>query len=273
MKGVLLFAFDNEQVNYYKMAQICAARIKKFWDLPVCLVTDHYNPGPKRMPTGIAFWKQVERPELLNTKSYHDYGTALSYWNGNRCHAFELTPFHQTIIIDTDLLVSTSNIPDAWNGHGVKLTRQAHSVDGTPFTADTRWLSQKSLIDMYWGTVVCFDKSPIAEEFFTYWRQAVQMYAVYGSVYGFESAPMRNDFAVTIALQKLKGSTENGYFDLPYSIPTLMPGSTLESLDPLIAFTRSEHPDEYDIVSIHSDVHVMNKKSILECTLDPAKDK
>lgn len=268
MKGVLLFAFDNEQIDYKRMACICAERVKRFWDLPVCLVTDHGSPGSSRLPKGITFWKQVERTERLNTKSYPEYGTAMSYWNANRCDAFDLTPFQQTIVLDTDFLVSTTNVVDAWNGRGVALSKTAHSVDGTQLPADAKWISQKSRIEMYWATVLCFDKSPVAAEFFSTWKQVVDLYSVYASVYGFEASPLRNDFAVTIALQKLKGSAENGFFDLPYSIPTLMPGSTLESLDPLIAFKRSEHRDEYDIDSYCSDLHVLNKKSILECAVD-----
>ncbi len=267
MKGVLLFAFNNEQVNYVRMAEIAGQRANEFWDLPVCIVTD--MPKPARMPKGFVFWKQVERPELLNTKPYYDYGTAMSYWNSNRHNAFELTPFSKTILLDVDFMVNTTNVIDAWSGRGLALTKRAHSVDGTEFTADTRWLSLKNKIEMYWATVLCFDKSPVCAEFFDHWRQAVRMYSVYSSIFGFESAPMRNDFAVTVALQKLKGSSENGYFDLPYSIPTLMPGSQLHSLDPLIAFVNSpEHEDEFDIMSIVSDLHVMNKKSILECAVD-----
>ena len=39
-KGVLLFAFNNESINYIKQAIFCANRIKKYLDLPVSLVTD-----------------------------------------------------------------------------------------------------------------------------------------------------------------------------------------------------------------------------------------
>jgi len=40
-KGVLLFAFNIEKVNYYEMAVCCAKRINHFLNLPVTIVTDN----------------------------------------------------------------------------------------------------------------------------------------------------------------------------------------------------------------------------------------
>ena len=261
MRGVLLFAFNNEQVNYYKLAKMCAKRIKHFWDLPVCLVTD--EPEPKRKPKEITFWRQVEQPTRVNSKSYYDYGTALSFWNTNRHDAYALSPFQETILIDSDFLPSGRSVLNAWDGAGVKLTRQAHSVEHTELGDDVRFLG-KSRIPMYWATIVCFDRSPVAQEFFRQWQNAVEFYTTYSHIYGFPPTPMRNDFAVTVALEKLKGSTQSVFFDLPYSIPTLLPGSQLHGLDPLIALVPAIYPDEFDILSIVSDLHVMNKKSLLE---------
>lgn len=265
MKGVLLFAFNNEQVNYTRMARICAARVQKYWDLPVCIISD--DPRPVKLPQGVTFWRQVERPDRVNTRGYQEYGQALTFWNTNRHDAYELTPFSETILLDTDFLVQTRNVVDAWSGKGVKVSKSAYSVDGTPLTNDMKYLSVKTQLPMYWATIVCFDKSPISEEFFRQWKTAVDMYSVYSTVFGFESGPMRNDFAVTVALERMKGNTQNVFFDLPYTIPTLLPGSTLLSLDPLIAFVPSKHPEEMDMLPVCSDLHVMNKKSIIECSM------
>ena len=40
MKGVLLFAFNNDIVDYYEMAVATAKRINHFLNLPVTIVTD-----------------------------------------------------------------------------------------------------------------------------------------------------------------------------------------------------------------------------------------
>lgn len=263
MKGVLLFAFNNERVNYFKLAKICAQRIQDHWNLPVCVVSDEDQPK-RGWPKNVVYWRKFDRPTLVNSRSYHDYGLALSFWNTNRCLSYDASPFDQTIIIDTDLMVQTTNIPDAWTGKGLAVSRLAHSVDGTPLNNDVRYLSLKHKLPMYWATVLCFDRSPVSEEFFKLWINAVRFYRAYASIYGFAPGPMRNDFAVSVALEKLKGSTQSGFFDLPYSIPTLQPGSTLLSLDPMIAFVKTQRPEELDMVTVYSDLHVMNKKSLLE---------
>jgi hypothetical protein len=260
VKGVLLFAFNNERVNYFKMAKLCAIQIEQFWGLPVCVVSD--EPQPKRgWPKNVKFWRQIDRPQRINSKAYPDFGAALSFWNTNRHRAFELTPFDQTILIDTDLIISTTSIIDAWHGRGVSLTKDAYSVDGTTLWNDTRFVGSAK-VPMYWATIVCFDKSPIAVEFFQQWERSVQFYASYSALHGFDPGPMRNDFAVTLAVERLKGGTQSDFFDLPYSIPTLAPGSTLLSLDPLIA-TVPYKEEEFITVELFSDVHVMNKKSLL----------
>lgn len=262
MKGVLLFAFNNERVNYYKLARLCAARVEKFWGLPVCVVSD--EPQPKRgWPKNVKFWRHIDRPERINSKAYPDYGAALSFWNANRHNALELTPFQQTILLDTDMVISSTSIPDAWCGQGVALSKTAHAVDGHEMWNDVRHVGRQR-IPMYWATVVCFDRSPVAQEFFKNWTQAVQFYTVYAALFGFEPGPMRNDFAVTVALERMKGGTQNGFFDLPYSIPTLTPGSRLLSLDPLIATVPCSAEEEFMTVNLFSDLHVMNKKSLLE---------
>ena len=44
-KGVLLFAFNNGTVDYYKMAVATAKRANQFLNLPVSVVTDNtVNP-------------------------------------------------------------------------------------------------------------------------------------------------------------------------------------------------------------------------------------
>jgi len=40
-KGILLFAFNNGTVDYYKMAVATAKRANQFLNLPVSVVTDN----------------------------------------------------------------------------------------------------------------------------------------------------------------------------------------------------------------------------------------
>jgi len=266
MKGVLLFAFNNERVDYVRLSLICGARANRLWDLPICVVSD--VPKPARLPHGFVFWRQVDQPSKVNSKSYYDYGTALSFWNTNRHQALELTPFSETILMDTDLMINTTSIVDAWDGHGVKLSRTAYSADGVEFGTDIKFLSQKTRLPMYWATIVCFDHSPVAKEFFGWWLHVAEHYATYSHLFGFPSGPFRNDFAASVALEIMKGTSQSDFFDLPYAIPTLQPGSKLTSLDPLTVSVIDQNDDtdtNSSSFTLCTDAHVMNKKSILDC--------
>ena len=39
-KGVCFFAYNNEQIDYVKIAVLAAKYVKKFLDVPVCIITD-----------------------------------------------------------------------------------------------------------------------------------------------------------------------------------------------------------------------------------------
>jgi hypothetical protein len=40
MKGVLLFAFNNDEIDYVKMASITARKVNDYLNLPCTLITD-----------------------------------------------------------------------------------------------------------------------------------------------------------------------------------------------------------------------------------------
>jgi hypothetical protein len=39
-RGVLIYAFNNDSIDYYQQAVWCADRVVKYLDLPVTIVTD-----------------------------------------------------------------------------------------------------------------------------------------------------------------------------------------------------------------------------------------
>lgn len=258
--GVLLFAFDNAAVDYISLAMECAKRVIKHWGLPVSLVSD-VNSKPMMFDKLI----NVPKDQLKeNPKVYLDYEANLQFWNSNRCQALALTPYRRTILLDVDMLIQTNDIPRLWDGTGLKLTNSAFSVfSWQELSTDMKFLSRQSGLPMSWATVICFDKEdPLTTEFFKNWATSLARYKTYSHLYKFAERPVRNDFAVTLALEKMRTSYSDHRFELPYQIPSLMPLSRLTSIedDCLIV----EHP-EGARTAVYSDLHVMNKKSILEC--------
>ena len=98
-RGVLLFAF-NSSIDYVKIAKQCARLVKSNLNLPVTLITD--DPTTDWCDNVILVTNDVE-----NYKSALD----LSSWkNFDRYRAYELSPYDETLVIDTDYLVLDNSL-------------------------------------------------------------------------------------------------------------------------------------------------------------------
>lgn len=256
--GALLFAHDNERIDYVRLATECARRVREHLRIPVSIVTSRSLSTREASPFHCVISSDTS-PSYSNQKMFYDFKENLEFWNHDRCNALAFTPYRRTYMIDVDLLLQTNSLRHAWSGDGVALPTRAYSVQGEDLSQDMRILSHSSGVPMRWATVVCFDKeSDVARQFFKNWQQARRFYSAYSSIYGFSERPLRNDFCVTIAAERMSGGGQS--MELNYEIPTLMPAIEVSSLEPI----RVTDPNGF-VSRIVSDVHVMNKKSILSC--------
>ena len=101
-KGALLFAFNSHKYNYYEMAVATAKRINYFLDLPVTVVTDETSIPDNRDYT---FDKTITvTPDKSNRR---DWGIWI---NKGRYQAFELSPYAETLLLDTDYMVNSTKL-------------------------------------------------------------------------------------------------------------------------------------------------------------------
>lgn len=253
-RGVLLFAFNNERMDYVRLAAYAANRVKRYWRLPVTLVTDekeHAFDVNAHFDTII----QHSRTRFQTQRLYPDYQELLTFFNKDRVMADVLTPYDETIVIDTDYLVSTDTIPRLWDTQPLLIARHAHSLSDIPIPAYLEKL-HAATIPMYWASVICFNKhSSVSKRFFQHWRDAIRYYGYYANLFKYEPGLFRNDFVVTIAQHLLSGGVGTTEYDLPYSLPTAMPDLVVDSVEPLVLDKAGR---------VFSDVHVMHKKSLLE---------
>lgn len=257
-RGVLLFAFNNERMDYVRLAAYCASRVKRYWRLPVTLITDETQVAVN-IDAHFDDIIQRSRTPKQTKRLYPDYQELLTFFNKDRVMADVLTPYDETIVIDTDYLVSTDTVPRLWDGQPLMIARHAHSLSNEPIPEYLEKLHAVTL-PMYWASIICFDKhSPVSKKFFSNWREAIQFYGYYSKLFKYEPDLFRNDFAVTIAHHRLTGGVGTTEYDLPFSLPTAMPDLTIESVEPLV-FKEAGR--------VFSDVHVMHKKSLLERVCD-----
>ena len=62
--GVLLFAHNNQKMDYVKLAIYCARKIKKYLNLPVALVTDSKGYLQKRYQQHACLFESVSYTHL-----------------------------------------------------------------------------------------------------------------------------------------------------------------------------------------------------------------
>ena len=98
--GVLLYAFGNHLVDYYKLANYATTLVHRYLDLPVCVVTDKTD-----FPFVAEYVVEQSKETEVGNRFYHDYGKAAPWHNVGRETGIDRSPFRYTLAIDVDFLV------------------------------------------------------------------------------------------------------------------------------------------------------------------------
>lgn len=118
-KGFLIFAHNNEEIDYLKLAAVNARLIKQNCSVPdVTVVTNHHSYDYTCSIMGedfvtnsfsnIVFVEKDKNFKRSNVRTYKDTShtaKSLPFYNLDRCDAYELSPYDETILIDADYLI------------------------------------------------------------------------------------------------------------------------------------------------------------------------
>jgi hypothetical protein len=279
-KGFLMFAYNNDSIDYVTMALCNALLIKKNLTInKVALVT---NSGT------LSYLQQVTDPALIDTA--FDYiilndiietGVAVRkyrdtrytdftdrYYNINRINAYELSPFDQTMMIDTDFLMLDSSMDLVWDCDedfmcNRKTVTLEHSVNSFGF--DNRF--NEMSIPLYWATAIYFKKTERSKIIFEMINFIKENYEYYGDLYNFQPCGyFRNDFALSIAMHIVNNGMEYGAIkSLPvdYLLVSLDTDEMHEFTNGQCLVTSEGEPGQFKLHRISTNLHMMNKRAIL----------
>tara|TARA_Y100000589_G_scaffold232888_1_gene220411 strand:- start:280 stop:1119 length:840 start_codon:yes stop_codon:yes gene_type:complete len=266
-EGVLLFAYNNEQLDYVKQAIFCAKRIKEFTNLNVTLVTDTPNQI-KKYPFHKKYIDHVlpasKSTETQQKKFYDGSDYIDATWkNFSRVSCYKFTPYEKTIVMDTDFIVSSDAILKCFNTqHDFMINRYAFDLNTTRDNSEELLVSNTS-IPMYWATIFYFRKTNKTRILFDLVQYIRDNWSYYKLLYNFVSKTYRNDFAFSIALHILSNHQTELW---PKIIPTLYMITDRDNLvdikhDKMTLLLKN---GEKEIVAslTGSDLHVMNKFSL-----------
>lgn len=196
-KGVILFAFNSPGFNYYNMAVATAKRINHFLNLPVSIITDSTS-----IPENVDY---VFDNTILITADTSNKRDKKAWINKGRYRAFELTPYDETLLIDTDYLVNSTKLLKTF-----ELPTDFCCHENTHFlmspTMPAEMLNQYGFKTL-WATVIRFNKTKRSEQIFNSMGMIQSNYEHYSNLHGFIPSPYRNDYALTLATRIANGNT------------------------------------------------------------------
>lgn len=295
-KGIMMFAHNNEQIDYFRLAIVNSFLIQKHLGLTaeqITIVTDpnSYNYGVKQLGKREVnkacknIIQVAKDPEFKhsNIRVYKDTGFKmrdLPFYNINRADAYDLSPYDETILIDADYLIFSNALNQCW-GHKNDLMMNWKYQD---IMFGRKWRLERVApmgITMYWATVVYFRKTPYAESLFDLVKHVREEREFFGDLYRFPNKLFRNDFAFSVAAHMLGGFKDKQIEQLPVTLYKTFDHDDIERVNTdgslILYLEKPDAPGDFVLCKWDKvDLHVMNKwaiNRISEGLLEYAKGK
>ena len=262
-RGVLIFAFNNDKIDYLKQANWVADRVNRYMNTPVTIVTDEKSINGRSFEHNLVLTDAISGG--LRNFNHKTNDKVDQWYNVNRFQAYELSPYDETIVIDSDYVVSSDQLLNLFeNPHDVLCHRDVYDVTGL---GKFRWYKHFGRYEMphYWATVLFFRKGDFAKMFFDVMSMVKENYRHYGFIHKFSTGMYRNDFAVSIALSIVYGHNLNSIPTIPWNLPSLYDDVDVEELEHDKFMLRYASRDSKGNAKLHrsllqgSDFHCINK--------------
>lgn len=272
-KGALIFARNNAQIDYIKQARFSAQRIRKHLDIPTSIVTDsvEYLQNTYKDYNEV-FDQVIEVPyktEFTNKKYFDGSGVFkhLQFKNDLRTKAYELTPYDETLLLDSDYVIANDLFKNCFaQEHDFLIYKDAKDLTNFRNTEEFQKISDTS-VDFYWATVIYFKKSEQNKIFFDLTQHIQENWDHYNSIFQVNKGIFRNDHVFSIAIHIMNGYQKG---DFAHKLPGIKYYTAdrdilwdFEDDNFFFLLEKQNHLGEYTPLRIKgSSVHVMNKFSL-----------
>jgi hypothetical protein len=252
--GVLIFAYNNEHIDYLAMANWSAKNIRRHLDLPVAVVTDQTVPHHYKFEQVI--------PAATDSKSrrvFQDTPGPVTWYNSNRTDAYALSPWSQTLVLDADYVVASNQLATLLSIDKDFIAHQtAYDVTGHPAFNENNYFGRNRM-PMSWATVMMFRRSEQAEMIFECMAMIKNNWHHYTALYGVNRPTYRNDYALSIALNIVSGHTQV-YPTIPWSLTSVSHEHTLTQIEEdkyRVEYLTQDGRRRY--ITLAQDFHAMGK--------------
>ncbi len=215
-KGVLLFAKNNKDFNYIKQAKVSATLAKHFLNVPVALVTpvDELDENVDLFDHVID-WK--EQAEEINKRPMYKDGkfTIVNWHNLDRLTAYDVSPFEETILIDSDYLIQNSVLNSVWGSKKPMLMNTHTRIPAKHQQHIYELVIEDGFSKVHWFTVCYFRKCKETEHWFNVARYVKENYEFYKKTFRVPYGYYRNDITAAIASHIVGGFRDDCIGPLP----------------------------------------------------------
>jgi hypothetical protein len=259
MKGALIFAYNNETVDYLSMARWSAKNIYRHLGIPTAIVTNETFAANN--------YEQcitVESPTTTQKRYFRDHKAAGIWYNTNRVSAYDLSPWEHTLLLDSDYVVASDQLSVLFDVDQDFLAhRWACDITGNlAFTGNESFGTHR--MPMMWATVVVFRRSKTAQLIFDSMEMIRNNWEHYLQLYQIDEHMYRNDYALSIAMNIVNGHTLSDPIIL-WPLATVTPETKLTQLDQDTYKIQYENSDKkLRWMILCQDFHAMCKRDLGE---------
>jgi len=276
-RGVLIFAHNNRDIDYVSLALIAGKLAAKNLKVPVSLAVDsdtlgHIISSEIKKQVFDTFDRIIKTEIDIHSKNQRllydgESKKTISFINDSRSTAYEITPYDRTLLIDSDLFLFSNQLGQYWEvDSDVMISESFFNVRiEEQHILDTR-ISETGP-RLRWATAVMFTKNQRSKVFFDLVTHVRDRYRFYSELYKFNPRIYRNDIAFSVAKHILDDFSEDTENHLPPILSVIDRDQLIEvkKNGRLIFLIGDErNPSTNKLASIiNTDVHIMNKSSIL----------
>jgi hypothetical protein len=274
--GVVLFAHNSRQLDYGLMSVISGGLAKKHLNVPVTLITDKatldWMQDSNSYEAAVAVFDKiisVNSPSNENTRILNDgnFSQVVPFSNSNRYSVWELTPYENTLMIDSDYLIFSNSLNNYWNtDYDILISKSINDIRGDRTGVLEKYVSETG-VHLYWATTVMFKKNNRSKLFFDLVNYIKDHYEYYSELFRFDPRQYRNDISFSIAKHILDGFEDKSVESLPPVLTILDKDVLAEVSDDgklKILVNDITDSNKFSVASIkNTDIHIMNKQSIV----------
>jgi hypothetical protein len=265
-RGILLFAFNSPEYNYFKMAEFTAKRVNHFLNLPVSIVTDKNSYATS---TGYAF----DNVYTIDSDPNNTFQGRV-WLNKGRYRSYELSPYDETILLDVDYVVNSDTLLKVFDVMDDFCCHESINFLMNEYNKKEHLdFANELSIPTLWATVVGFKKTKRVENIFQCLKMVQENYPHYGNIHNFSCDTYRNDYGLTIAHRIVNGHADVKADIIPWNLTHIGPKTYVykNNNDEFCAdytivydkWMRGKIKKEYITIK-NMDFHVINKDIFME---------